>query len=81
MSPTPAPVLRRLGAVVRARRRSLGLSQERLAERAGLHVNYVGGIERGERNLGFLNLVRLAESLDLRMSDLMVRFETEPGDS
>ena len=81
MSPMPAPALRRLGAVVRARRRSLGLSQERLAERAGLHVNYVGGIERGERNLGFLNLVRLAESLDLRMSDLMVRFETEPGDS
>ena len=77
---TPDLVLRRLGAVVRARRRSLGLSQERLAERAGLHVNYVGGIERGERNLGFLNLVRLTESLDLRVSDLMIQFEASEPD-
>lgn len=79
MSSTPDPILRRLGTVVRARRRSLGLSQERLAERAGLHVNYVGGIERGERNLGFLNLVRLAESLDLQVSDLMIQFEATEG--
>ena len=80
MSPMPAPALRRLGAVVRARRQSLGLSQERLAERAGLHVNYVGGIERGERNLGFMNLLRLAGSLDLRVSDLLIEFEADAPD-
>jgi transcriptional regulator with XRE-family HTH domain len=53
-----------LGNAVRARRRVLGLSQEELAERADMHRNYVGGIERGERNISYLNLLRLARALD-----------------
>jgi transcriptional regulator with XRE-family HTH domain len=48
---------------MRAIRERKGLSQERLAELADLHRNYVGGIERGERNVGLCNIVRLAKAL------------------
>ena len=51
------------GRTVRKRRHALGLSQEALAEKAGLHWTYIGGIERGERNLGLLNLVKIARAL------------------
>ena len=48
----------------------LGLSQQELAERAGLHRNCIGGVERGERNIGLLNVERLTAALNLRLSDL-----------
>ena len=60
-----------LGGNVRKRRQKLGLSQEELADRAGLHRTYLGGIERGERNVGFLNLVRLARALKVEPSELL----------
>lgn len=53
-----------LGNNVRLLRLERGLSQEKLAERADLHTNYVGGIERGERNPGFLNLLMLSKALN-----------------
>jgi transcriptional regulator with XRE-family HTH domain len=59
------------GRVVRERRASLGLSQEELADRAGLHRTYVGSIERGERNPSLLNIARLALALRVKPSDLM----------
>jgi transcriptional regulator with XRE-family HTH domain len=58
------------GRRVRELRMGLGLSQEELAERAGLHRNYIGGVERGERNIGLLNVDRLAAALNSRLSDL-----------
>jgi len=53
---------------VRRLRAERGISQERLALEAGLDRTYVGGIERGERNPSYANLLRLAEALDVRAS-------------
>jgi transcriptional regulator with XRE-family HTH domain len=52
-----------LGQRVMELRERLGLSQEQLAERAGLHVTYISGIERGQRNPGLNNLASLARAL------------------
>jgi len=57
------PYLDILGQRIRARRRELGLSQEGLAHEAGLDRSYVGRIERGEHNLTFVALVRLARAM------------------
>ena len=70
----PEP-LKRLGAVVHNRRVELGLSQEELGKRAGLHRNYVGGIERGERNIGFINLLHVARALEWTLVQLAAAVE------
>ena len=57
------PDLLSFGRAVRRRRIALGLSQEELADRAGLHRNYIGGIERGERNVGIKAVFALAAGL------------------
>jgi transcriptional regulator with XRE-family HTH domain len=59
-----------LGKTVRRLREERGYSQEELAERAGLHRNYVGGIERGERNVALENIVKLAHALAVKTRDL-----------
>ena len=60
----------RFGRVLRARRRKLGVSQEEFADLCGLDRTYVGGIERGERNLGLLNIEKLARALKISLSEL-----------
>lgn len=55
------------GAVVRARRKALGLSQESLAERATVHPTYVSRIEGGNKNPSLGVAARLAEALELSL--------------
>lgn len=63
--------LLRLGAAIRAERMAKGLSQEALADAAGIDRSHMGKIERGERNLSLLNLTRIAGSLNVRASVLL----------
>jgi len=59
-----------LGRRIRELRKARSLSQEKLGELADLHATYVGGIERGERNVSFENLARLASAFGLTLSQL-----------
>lgn len=61
-----------LGEAIRRKRLALGLSQEALAEKADLHWTYIGGIERGERNVGLLNIVKIARGLGTTPSRLLI---------
>ena len=63
--------LRKFGAAVYERRQSTGLTQEELADLAGLHRTYIGGIERGERNLTLENILKISAALNTRCSALV----------
>jgi transcriptional regulator with XRE-family HTH domain len=65
----------RFGLAVKAGREALGLTQEELADRAGIHRTYLSDVERGSRNVSLLNIERLASALDLEASDLLRRAE------
>ena len=62
----------KLGAAVRAQRQELGMSQEALADLAGLDRAHMGKIERGERNVSVLNLLRICHALQIPASRLLV---------
>jgi transcriptional regulator with XRE-family HTH domain len=64
----------RFGTTLRKLRDERGYSQEELAERAGLHRNYVGGVERGERNVSLENIVKLAKALSVLPRELFADF-------
>ena len=70
----PRSVKSRFGVRLRQLRDERGYSQEELAERAGLHRNYVGGVERGERNVALENIVKLAKALSVKPGDLFADF-------
>lgn len=62
---------KKFGERIRALRKEAGLSQEELANVAGLHRTYVGAIERGERNVSLLNIVQLSRALRVTPADLL----------
>lgn len=64
-----------LGRSIKARRAEIGITQEEVAHRSGLARSYVSGAERGAINLSIGNTKRLADALDLSLSDLLRRAE------
>lgn len=63
------------GFAVKARRDELGVTQEDLAEKAGIHRTYLSDVERGSRNLSLVNIERLAAALSIKLSELFRRIE------
>lgn len=64
-------LLRQLGLAIRTERKARDLSQEALADAAGIDRSHMGKIERGERNVTLLNLARIARALGSKPSRLM----------
>jgi CheY-like chemotaxis protein len=62
-----------LGSAIKSHRNGLGISQEELASRAGLHRTYVADVERGARNLSLESIDRLASALQISISGLFAR--------
>jgi len=77
------PLLRSLGANIRALRIERGLSQETLADLADIDRSYMSGIERGLRNISVLNMARIAAALQVSLGDLVTKpampFHAEPA--
>ena len=70
-----ADIRERFGDAVKVRREELGLTQEELAERAGIHRTYLSDVERGGRNLSLVNIERLAVALKVALAELFRRVE------
>ena len=71
-------ILERIGLNITIIRERQGLTQEKLAELAGLHRAYIGQIERGEKNIGLRNLEKIAKALD---ADIRVLVDTSQIES
>jgi transcriptional regulator with XRE-family HTH domain len=60
-----------IGEAIRRQRKRMKLTQEKLAEKAELHPNYMGRVERGEEHVSLISLRRIAKALDVRVRDLV----------
>ena len=78
--PTPIELKSRFAAAVKQRRRELGITQEELAWRAGLHRTYLANVESGTRNLSLRSIGKLARGLELSFAALFTLME-KPGHS
>lgn len=70
-------ILKSLGSKIKNRRKELNLSQEKLAFACDLDRTYVGSVERGERNISYLNITKILKSLDWNLSDLVQKTDNE----
>jgi transcriptional regulator with XRE-family HTH domain len=73
--PGPSPLLIDLGRTIREVRTERQISQDELGLRTGIHRNYIGGIERGERNPSVTSIAQLAEALDITLAELFAATE------
>ena len=71
--------LRAFGDAIRARRKERGLSQEAFADEIPLYRSYVADVERGARNLGLVNSLRIARALSVPLSQLLADAEERQG--
>ena len=67
------PELRQLGDTVRHQRKLLKVSQEDFAELCDLHRTYIGQVERGEKNISFISVLRIANALKTKPSRLFAQ--------
>jgi transcriptional regulator with XRE-family HTH domain len=74
-------LLKALGDTVRRLRSERGFSQESFALATGLHRTYMGGIERGERNVGIVNLSQIATTLGMNLSEFFAEVEGAKRDN
>lgn len=65
------PALQTLGRRIREQRERAGLSQEAMAEKCGVHRTYYSAVERGERNVTVLTLIRISHGLETDLGDLL----------
>jgi transcriptional regulator with XRE-family HTH domain len=69
-------LLKALGQRIRELRTERGYSQESFADKCGVHRTFMGTVERGESNLSFQNIARVAEALGVTLSTLFLGLET-----
>lgn len=75
------PILKALGQRIRELRSKQGYSQESFADHCGVHQTFMGTIERGESNLSFSNLVKVAEGLGITLAQLLSGLEKKAAQS
>lgn len=66
----PLDIRTRFGRALRRQRQKLGVSQEAFADMCQLDRTYIGGIERGKRNVALVNIERIAKTLKLTIAEL-----------
>lgn len=64
------PALIKVGHKIRELRKAKGFSQESFADEVGIDRTYMGGIERGERNIAAVNIIRIAKALKVEVGEL-----------
>lgn len=75
METTTSKSKKAFGEAIRKQRKKCGYTQESFAFHCGLHRNYISGIERGVRNISLENIIKVASSLNLKVSELFILAE------
>ena len=73
--PSEPQVNRSLGSAIRAIRLEKGLTQQTVADNAGVHRNFVGNVESGKQSISLYHLVRVAGSIGSSLVDILARAE------